>query len=493
MCLSATVTPKIESALTTTFLKNPVVEKDSINRKNITLEVMPCNFRRNGSSQQSVSLESRDFNDFADKIQEIMIDLDKCAIVYTDFACHVPPIVLALRDRGIDAVGYYGKMKESEKTDALMRWRSEEVNVIVATRAFGLGINKPNVCFVFRNGMPPSISAWAQEWGRAGRDGQPARGIILYNDSDIHHVGYWAKDMAKQQRPTDIDSAATEFSNTLPFIYSHLTGKCRRTALLSFFGEAVDKPEYMNYCCYVCNRGNLNKEEKHSEIQIVIKAIDELGNKGEAQIAEWTHGGQVAWMKSVNVDRTSERSAYGCSPPGLSKQWWRHFIRQIAAAGYIKRMIKTGKFDCMYGVYASLKVTEKGRSLKKDENILLPSLSQFENFSAVQCHSGGGNASASLKKKQKFGKGCNMLQIVKTIMSEKEIKCKKDYHYPSISENEQGNVLYYCPDIQKLPHFTEKNPHFLWQDIQFSKGSSNKDRLINVNIDEKEELSISTL
>ena len=191
-------------------------------------------------------------------------------------------------------------------------------------------------------------------------------------------------------------------------------------------------------------------------------------------------------MKAIDADRTSERSAYGRSPPGLSKQWWRNFIRQIAAARYINKVIKAGKFDHMYGVYASLKVTEKGRSLKEGENIFLPSLSQFD-ISAAHSHSGG-SMSASLKKKQKFGKGCNILPSVKTLLSEKkEITCKEDYHYPSISESEQGNVLYYCPDIQKLSHFTEKNVHFLWQDIQFSKGSSNKDRLINVNIDEKEE------
>lgn len=135
--------------------------------------------------------------------------------------------MLALRDRGINAVGYYGNMKEVRKTHTMLRWRSGEVTVNVATRAFGLGINKPDVRFIIRNGMPPSISAWAQEWGRAGRDGAAARDAILYSDSDIHHVGFWARHMAKQQRSTDIDSAATEFSITLPFIYSHLTAKCR--------------------------------------------------------------------------------------------------------------------------------------------------------------------------------------------------------------------------------------------------------------------------
>lgn len=103
----------------------------------------------------------------------------KCAIIYTDFANHVGPIVLALRDRGINAVGYYGKMRESEKRESYISWKNGDTPIIVATRAFGLGINKSNVRFVIRNGLPPSISAWAQELGRAGRDEQYAEAHIF--------------------------------------------------------------------------------------------------------------------------------------------------------------------------------------------------------------------------------------------------------------------------------------------------------------------------
>ena len=110
---------------------------------------------------------------------------------------HVGPIVLALRDRGVNAIGYYGKMKESEKSDAYIRWKDGDVPVMVATRAFGLGINKENVRFVIRNGLPPSISAWAQELGRAGRDGKPSEAHVFYCDEDIHHVGFWSGDLAR--------------------------------------------------------------------------------------------------------------------------------------------------------------------------------------------------------------------------------------------------------------------------------------------------------
>lgn len=95
MALSATVTPQVQSALEN-FLYNPVIERSSINRDNIYLAAEKCNFKRSDGSRQSISLDSRDFNSFADRIKEIVTD--QCTIVYTDFACHVAPIVLALHD-----------------------------------------------------------------------------------------------------------------------------------------------------------------------------------------------------------------------------------------------------------------------------------------------------------------------------------------------------------------------------------------------------------
>lgn len=98
--------------------------------------------------------------------------MGQCSITYTDFSCHVDPVVLALRHWDIQAIGYYGKIKELEKRETYCKWKSGEVQVIVATHAFGLGIIKSNVWFVMHYGLPPSISAWAQEFGRAGRDGK---------------------------------------------------------------------------------------------------------------------------------------------------------------------------------------------------------------------------------------------------------------------------------------------------------------------------------
>ena len=101
-------------------------------------------------------------------------------------------------------------MKEGEKAEVYSKWKSGEVQIIVATHAFGLGINKSDVRSVIRNRLLPSISAWAQECIRPGRDGQQLLVFILYSDNDIQHVGFWARDMAtcKQHRSDDIHDSA---------------------------------------------------------------------------------------------------------------------------------------------------------------------------------------------------------------------------------------------------------------------------------------------
>ena len=76
-----------------------------------------------------------------------------------------------IRDRNLPAIGYYGKMKKEKKAEAYSKWKNREVQVRVVTRGLGLGINKPDVRFVIRNELPPSISAWVQECCTSGRDG----------------------------------------------------------------------------------------------------------------------------------------------------------------------------------------------------------------------------------------------------------------------------------------------------------------------------------
>ena len=150
--------------------------------------------------------------------------------------------------------------------------------MIVAMHAFGLGIN---IRFVIRKSLPPSISALAQEFGRAGKDGKQSYAYIFYNDIDIQHVGYWARDMTRQHHPSDIDDAAQQFSVALLFSYAHLAGVCRRKLLLQLFGEGLSDITYPKQCCAICDQTMGLLIDRKPELTLLIQAIDELKSLGE--------------------------------------------------------------------------------------------------------------------------------------------------------------------------------------------------------------------
>ena len=191
----------------------------------------------------------------------------------------------------------------------------------------------------------------------------------------------------------------------------------------------------------------------------------------------------------------SERrgSVYGLSPRRFSKQWWRAFIRQAAAAGYIKRTIKTAKFGQSTGVYASLSVTDVGReTVSKGDNVMLPKNSEQITEASIAasetCNSSlnvSVSSSQGTKTKTREGKGCHLLPLVKHLMQSKEnwkaIITKENYHFLGTFTTPCQNFLWYTEDVTQLPHFTPDDPDFLWNDVQFSKGSSTK-QLVKIDI-----------
>ena len=98
-----------------------------------------------------------------------MSDSDS-AIIYTDFIDYDSPIMSKLSDEGIESVAYYGKMDVKSRNESYTRWRSGNIKIMVATSAFGMGINKPDITHIIRFGVPESLYSWIQELGCAGRD-----------------------------------------------------------------------------------------------------------------------------------------------------------------------------------------------------------------------------------------------------------------------------------------------------------------------------------
>lgn len=242
MVLTATATPKILQHLKA-MLSNPFISKGSVNRGNISLhvETMP--------NKGPTSPTCRgDFSGFARRVKEIIAD--RCSIIYTDFIVDVGPILESLRMEGIEAVGYYGEMDNISKAESHALWREGRAQVIVATKAFGMGIDEADICHIIRHGVPESLNSWAQELGRAGRDGKPASAHIFYDEKDADNACAWIKDHLRNKAV--VDRILKDFSESWRYIYAHAAGICRRRVLQDVFGESSKDASATEICCDAC-------------------------------------------------------------------------------------------------------------------------------------------------------------------------------------------------------------------------------------------------
>jgi len=217
---------------------------------------------------------------------------------------------------GVEAVGYHGEMDAPSRQESYLKWKSGQVQTIVATKAFGMGIDKPDIRHVVRSGVPESILSWAQELGRAGRDGQQACATILYRRSDISHANAWIlNNLSNKERCRHILS---NFSESWRFVNANLAGVCRRRLLLEMFGEESTSSTSTEDCCDVCTYKVHNYSDFKEELKVLIDAVDHLGGMGEVKVAEWIRGSKIAWTNAFDKKCLS----YG-DHKGKDMNFWR--------------------------------------------------------------------------------------------------------------------------------------------------------------------------
>lgn len=250
-----------------------------------------------------------------------------------------------LQANGFNATAYHAGLAREDRDERQNRFVTEDDLVMAATIAFGMGIDKPDVRFVFHADLPGSVEAYYQEIGRAGRDGEAAEAMMIFGAGDIR-----LRRQFIEQEDTDPDHKRREAARLNALVtYAEAQG-CRRQALLAYFGEETEPCGNCDNCI-----DPVELRDGTMEAELVFGAIFETGERyGQAHIIEVLRGSETEKILKARHDRLE------CHGSGErhSKTAWQAIIRQMIASGFLEVDIAG---------YSSLLITEKGNRLSRGE------------------------------------------------------------------------------------------------------------------------------
>jgi len=347
IALTATATPKVQSDIVKNLsLRNPMVSISSFNRANLYYEVQP-------KLKKEVTIKSI--------VKYISGHKGKSGIIYTLNRKTTEELADLLKANNIKAVAYHAGLDQKLRADRQDQFLNEDVQVIVATIAFGMGIDKPDIRFVIHYNIPKSIENYYQETGRAGRDGLEGNCILYYSHADVSKLEHFLRDKPLSER----EVGAQLIDETVAFAES---GVCRRKSLLHYFGEAWENKNCGK--CDNCLNPKENIEAKGELVQLlqVITALDErFVADYVVQIVTGSYTPQIGLYRHEKLAQF-----------GIGKQheplFWNSLIRQAMLETMIEKDIEE---------YGLLKLTKKGHQfLKKPTSFKIVLNTVFDDSNA---------------------------------------------------------------------------------------------------------------
>ena len=327
IALTATATPKVQSDILKNLgIPEAAVFKSSFNRPNLYYEI-----------RDKVEPEK-------DLIKFIRQNPGKSGIIYCLSRKKVEEMAELLCINGIKALPYHAGLDAKVRAENQDKFLMEEVQVIVATIAFGMGIDKPDIRFVIHFDIPKSIESYYQETGRAGRDGQEGLCIAYYSYKDIQKLEKFmqGKPIAEQEISRQLLSEVLAYAES---------SQCRRKLLLNYFGE--DYTEDSCHCCDNCVHPKPTFDGR-KEMQLVIRLIEALPEHFKLDhLANILAGVSNSLTKSYKHD---ELEFFGAGKPH-SEKFWCTVIHQGLIAHLLAKEIET---------YGLIHVTDLGRQFATD-------------------------------------------------------------------------------------------------------------------------------
>lgn len=312
-------------------LRKPAIFISSFNRANIRYNVEP---KQNHLNKLFDFLKDRK---------------DEAGIIYCLSRVSTESLAGQLREKGFDALAYHAGMDQMLRARHQDRFLRDETRIIVATIAFGMGIDKSNVRYVVHMDLPKNIESYYQETGRAGRDGLPSEALLFYAYGDVNKMKYFAKVNGNE---TQTEIALRKLDQMS--LYGDLSS-CRRKYLLNYFDE--DAPDYCGNCDACLSL--LELADGTASAQKVISAVGSLQERfGAGYVIDFLRGSHASKIH----DDHKELTAFGTGAD-TSKDTWNRIIRDLVGQGYLAKS---------EGAYPVLKLTDKSNAVHKGhEKVML--------------------------------------------------------------------------------------------------------------------------
>ncbi|MBI1838463.1 MAG: DNA helicase RecQ [Flavobacteriia bacterium] len=322
IALTATATPKVQYDIQKNLnMLDATVFKSSFNRDNLYYEIRP---------KKDVEKEI---------IRYIRSKQGKSGIIYCLSRKKVEEISELLQVNGINALPYHAGLDANTRARHQDMFLMEETSVIVATIAFGMGIDKPDVRFVIHHDIPKSLESYYQETGRAGRDGGEGECLVFYNYKDIEKLEKFlqGKPVAEQEIGKQLLNEMVSFAET---------SVCRRKFILHYFGEDFEDHRCNAYCDN-CKHPK-EKTEGKEYVSMFLNAVKDLQEMQKSKhYCAYLAGNVTADIKNYKHDQLPN---FGIGKD-KDENFWNALIRQVLVFGLISKDIES------YGI---LKLTDKG-------------------------------------------------------------------------------------------------------------------------------------
>lgn len=363
--LTATATPKVqEDILKNLDMTDAKTFKASFNRPNLYYEVRP----------KTKNVET-------DIIRFIKQQKGKSGIIYCLSRKKVESIAEVLQVNGISAVPYHAGLDAKTRAKHQDMFLMEEVDVVVATIAFGMGIDKPDVRFVIHHDIPKSLESYYQETGRAGRDGGEGYCLAYYSYKDVEKLEKFmsGKPVAEQEIGFALLQEVVAYAET---------SMSRRKFLLHYFGEEFDSETGEGADMDDNVRHPKNKKEAQDQVVKLLQVVRDTKHLYKSKEIVYTLIGRVNAV--INAHKTDAQHFFG-SGSDFEERHWMALIRQVLVEGLLSKDIET------YGI---LKITDKGLDfLKNPQSFMMTEDHDYtdaEDDSVVVAGKGSGTADEAL-------------------------------------------------------------------------------------------------